>query len=168
MAGLIAAFVPGEEGVADAGQVLATNFLGQFLGFVNVHLPQVGDVLCAGLVPALGGGVMVELERLAGGLQPSGQKHQRVAMLGAPLDGLHRHGGRDPDLRMGFLQRLGPRIDVTIVEVLAFPSPRAGLGPSFDDQVVGFLKALSVEVGRRVVGPTLAAAAANESETRRP
>jgi len=161
--GVDLSLVAGQEGVADAGQVLASNFLGLLLGLVHVNLPQVGHVLGPGVVAELGGGLMVKLEGLLGGFQLGGQEDQGIGLLGGPLHRLNADGGGNPDGRMGLLQGPHPGIDVAIVVVLALPAPGAGGGPGLDKEVVGLLEPLAVEVGRRVMGITLASATSDKA-----
>ena len=80
--------ITGEEGVADSGQILSAHFLGLLIRFVDVYLPQIGNVLSARLISFFSRGVMVKLESVLGGLQLGGQQYQRVPMLGRPLDRL--------------------------------------------------------------------------------
>ena len=163
MAGLTCPSLPERKGLLTPGQVLASDLVGLLLRLVNVDLPQVGDVLGAGLVAELGGGVVVKLEGFLGGLQAGGQQDQRVRLLGGPLDRLDADGGGNPDGRVGLLERPRPGIDIAIVVVFALPAPGAGGGPCLDEEVVGFLEALPVEVGRSVVGVALPSAAPHEA-----
>ena len=84
--------ITGDERVADSGQKLSAHFLGLFIRFVDVYLPQIGNVLSAGFVSLFSRGVVVKLESLLGGLQLGGQQYQRVPVLGRPLDSLYAHG----------------------------------------------------------------------------
>ena len=154
------AFVAGEEGVAGPLHVLAAGFLGQFLGLVHVYFPQVADVLGAGGVAQLGGGIVVELEGLSGGFHFRGQHYVGDALFGGPDEGVAADHARQPDGGMGFLVGLDPGVDVAELVVFAFPAEGAGGSPGFDDEFVGFLEAFPVVVGFYVVGDAFAAGTA--------
>jgi hypothetical protein len=64
---------------------------------------------------------------------------------------------------MRLLQGLGPRVDITIVEMLSLPAEWARIGPGFNDKVVGFLEPFPVVVGRGIVGKALAPSAPDET-----
>ena len=131
------AFVAGQEGVAGPLHVLTAGLLGQLLGLVNVDLPQVTDVLRAGLVAQFGGAVVIELESRLGGLHLGGQHDVGDALFGGPHQRVAADHAGEPDGRMGLLVGAHPRVDVAEVEVLALPAEGAGGGPRLDDQLVG-------------------------------
>src|SRR6266705_2944358 len=72
------------------------------------------------------------------------QEDERIMMLRTPLQGLGTAGAGNPDRRVGFLQRRFEGIDHPEMVMGAFPAERSGGGPGLDNQVVRFLKALTV------------------------
>ena len=75
-----------------------------------------------------------------------------IRFLSGPHQGVSAHHSGQPYLGVGLLVGLGPWIDVTVLEVLAFPTEGAGGGPGLDDEFVGLLEPFPV-IGRRgVVG----------------
>ena len=76
-----------EEDVARTGQILAPDLLGQFLGLVDVHFPEVATVLRASLVAEFGCDLVVVSEGIARWRQPRREHHVGVAMLGGPGHG---------------------------------------------------------------------------------
>src|SRR5258708_36869170 len=84
-------------------------------------------------------------------------------MLRAPLYSLRTNLSRYPHRRLRFLIRQRPRINVPIVKMLAFVSPRPGPRPRLHDKIVGLLEQLAIVGGIRVVEELLAACAAHPS-----
>src|SRR5437667_255130 len=84
-------------------KMLPARLLGQLFGLIDVHLPEVTDVLGAGLVPLLGGGIVVQLKGLSRGLHLGGQHDIGDALPGGPEQGVTADHTRQPDGWMRFL-----------------------------------------------------------------
>src|ERR1700756_4589930 len=82
-------------------------------------------------------------------------------MVGGPDHRFRTDGARNPNLWPRFLHRQNPRVDETIVVVFAFVAPRSRCRPRFDHEVVGFVKAFTVEGRVGVVSYWFAASATN-------
>ena len=149
------AFVPSQERVARPLNELAPRLLSQFLGLVDVYLPEVTEVLWAGIIAMLGGGVVIELERGLGGFQFGGQHDVGYALFSRPHQRVATDDAGQPDLRVRLLEGSRPWVDVTVLVMLALPAEGAGGGPGLDDELVGLLEPLPVVGRRRVVGHAL-------------
>ena len=90
-----------EEDVAGARQVLASDFLGELLGLVDMDLEEIAAVLRAGLVAGFGGALFVIAEGHAGGLETRREHDVGVAPLGCPLHRPAADGAGDHDEGMG-------------------------------------------------------------------
>jgi len=133
--------------------------MGLFLGVGTDHLLQVAETLWTGLETLLGRGIRIEVPHLHGGRQKGRQRHIAVAIAGREHRGFRAHQTGNPGLRKRLLDRLGPGIDVAIFVMLALVPPGPIPGPGLENEVVGFVEALTV-VGRiDIVGDLLAAGA---------
>ena len=150
-----------EEGIAGSLHILARGLLSEFFSLVNMHLPEVADVLRAGLVAFFFGSLVVELERLPGRLHLRREHDVRDAVARSPLEGVSAHDAGQPDWRMRLLIWTRPRIHIAVMVVLALPAEGTGRRPRLDDEVVRLLESLPVVWRRRVVRNTLAPGAAH-------
>ena len=96
------------------------------------------------------------------------QRDVGVAVLGRPDDRLGAQDARNPDARVGLLERRRPGVDHAVLIVGALPAERPRLGPGLDDQVVRLFEALAVEGRVDAGGELLLAAAADEAGDQRP
>jgi hypothetical protein len=94
--------------------------------------------LIALLLAALAEGRVVALEEVDVEVRDA---HVGIPTLRHELHRLERPGTRDPDRRVGLLERPGPAVDVAQLEVLAVVLERAGLRPGPHDQLVGLREA---------------------------
>ena len=83
-----------------------------------------------------------------------GQRNVWVLMTRRPGDGLRTRHPRNPDGRMGLLQRHHPWVDHPVVIVFALPAERPWRGPGLEDDVVGLVETLSVVHGVGIGGQT--------------
>ena len=65
-------------------------------------------------------------------------------MFSTPADGFRTQDTGNPHLGMRFLIWQCPRVDMTIVEMLAFIAPRSRFGPGFNNEVVGLVEVLAI------------------------
>src|SRR6202042_66957 len=102
-------------------------------------------------------GLAVEVPQFDGRLQGGAQSDVGVAMLRAPDHGFGADYAGYPDRRTGLLVWQRPRIDVTEIEMFAFPAERTGLGPARQHEVVRLVEVFAVIGGIRLVEDLLAA-----------
>src|SRR5579872_1802931 len=77
-------------------------------------------------------------------MQRGAQSDVGITMLGAPDYGLRADYSGDPDGRMRLLIGQRPRIDIAVVEMLAFPTERSGPRPRGNHQVMGFVEVFAI------------------------
>src|SRR5215470_6392489 len=108
-----------------------------------MHLLQVAAVLGARLVAGLERDLVVQLPDLLGRLDRGVERDIGIALLRRPDDRLLAQDARNPNARIGLLQRYGPRIDDAVLVVRALPAEWPLARPGGDDQIMGLLKALA-------------------------
>ena len=106
---------------------------------------------------------VVELPDLLGLLDRGVERDVGVALLRCPDDRLLADDARNPDARIGLLQRHRPWIDHSVLVMVALEAERPRLRPGPGDEVVRLLEALAVEGRIDAGGELLLAAAAHEA-----
>ena len=158
--------VPGQRNAAHADvahHVALASLVGFLIGVLHVNPNQVAQVLRPRLVANCAGVLRVDFLHILSGLNVGFQEDVRVVMLGAPDQRFRAASAGDPNGRMGLLHRHLERIDHPEVEMLALPTPGAGLRPSLHYEVVGFLEPLAVEQRVGVGGQALDACTAHKA-----
>ena len=125
-------------------QEAAAEFLGLFVGVGDQGADLVAEMLGAGGEADLAGGVDVDLFEFFGEADEGAEVHIGVLAGGGPDYAFGAAAAGEPDRGMGFLDGQHPGVDDAVVVETAFEAEGAGLGPAFDDQVVGFLEAVAV------------------------
>src|SRR5712691_8199156 len=124
---------------------------------------QVAALLRPRLIAHFLGGLVVDLPDVERLLYRRVQTNVRITMPGSLYYRLHTRDTRDPDARVGLLQRQGPRVDDTKLIVVPLPPERPWLRPELDDEIVGLLEPLPV-VGRiHVIGELFRTPAAHKA-----
>lgn len=155
-----------KEAIANAGAAehIPFGYLTRlFVALGNVDLLQVAEILRSDLVAFRCGRISIDIPQLYRRFEERRQSYIRIAMLGAPH---HRFGAqqtRNPDRRVRLLNWQAPRIDETIMEVLAFITEGTRLRPRLNHHLVRFVEILAVEGGIRIRCELLAAATAHPS-----
>src|SRR5262245_50099322 len=113
----------------------------------HIAAQQIAKIVLSDDLISFGSGNAIHVKELFGHVERSEKCHVRIAMPGGPLGCFRAGGAGHPDGRVRFLNGHNPGIDDTIMIMLALPAEGPRRGPSLDDQVVRFLKALAV-IGR--------------------
>src|SRR5262245_16150589 len=83
------------------------------------------------------------------------QHNVRIALLSRPNHRIRTRLARDHNWRVRFLQRQGPRVDHTILKMLAFPAERSRPRPGRQNHIMGFFEALTIVGWIDIIGQTL-------------